>query len=60
MSLLAANVSKLSKNFSQKNINNNLTSVDDYDFLDQIENGYIPMMKELPVSELRRKYKDNG
>ena len=47
------------KTFSQKNINNNLTSVDDSDFLDQIENGYIPMMKELPVSELRRKYKDN-
>lgn len=47
------------KNFSQQNINNNLTSVDDSDFLDQIENGYIPMMKELPVSELRRKYKDN-
>lgn len=47
------------KSFSQKNINNNLTSVDDSDFLDQIDNGYIPMMKELPVSELRRKYKDN-
>lgn len=47
------------KTFSQKNINNNLTSVDDSDFLDQIDNGYIPMMKELPVSELRRKYKDN-
>lgn len=47
------------KAFSQKNINNNLTSVDDYDFLDQIDNGYIPMMKELPVSELRLKYKDN-
>lgn len=46
------------KTFSQKNINNNLTSVDDSDFLDQIDNGYIPMMKELPVSELRRKYKD--
>lgn len=47
------------KTFSQQNINNNLTSVDDSDFLDQIDNGYIPMMKELPVSELRRKYKDN-
>lgn len=47
------------KSFSQKNINNNLTSVDDSDFLDQIDNGYIPMMKGLPVSELRRKYKDN-
>lgn len=47
------------KTFSQKNINNNLTSMDDSDFLDQIEDGYIPMMKELPVSELRRKYKDN-
>ena len=47
------------KTFSQQNINNNLTSVDDYDFLDQIDNGYIPMMKELPVSELRLKYKDN-
>lgn len=47
------------KTFSQKNINNNLTSTDDSDFLDQIDNGYIPMMKELPVSELRRKYKDN-
>lgn len=46
------------KTFSQQNINNNLTSVDDSDFLDQIDNGYIPMMKELPVSELRRKYKD--
>lgn len=46
------------KNFSQQNINNNLTSGDDSDFLDQIDNGYIPMMKELPVSELRRKYKD--
>lgn len=48
------------KTFSQQNINNNLTSVDDYDFLDQIDNGYIPMMKELPVAELRRKYKDNS
>ena len=47
------------KTFSQKNINNNLTTTDDYDFLDQIDNGYIPMMKELPVAELRRKYKDN-
>lgn len=47
------------KTFSQKNINNNLTSVGDSDFLDQIDNGYIPMMKELPVAELRRKYKDN-
>ena len=47
------------KTFSQQNINNNLTPVDDSDFLDQIDNGYIPMMKELPVSELRRKYKDN-
>lgn len=47
------------KTFSQKNINNNLTSMDNSDFLDQIENGYIPMMKELPVSELRHKYKDN-
>lgn len=47
------------KTFSQQNINNNLTSGDDSDFLDQIDNGYIPMMKELPVSELRRKYKDN-
>ena len=47
------------KTFSQQNINNNLTSVDDSDFLDQIDNGYIPMMKELPVSELRCKYKDN-
>lgn len=47
------------KTFSQQNINNNLTSVYDSDFLDQIDNGYIPMMKELPVSELRRKYKDN-
>ena len=46
------------KTFSQQNINNNLTSGDDSDFLDQIDNGYIPMMKELPVSELRRKYKD--
>ena len=46
------------KTFSQQNINNNLTSEDDSDFLDQIDNGYIPMMKELPVSELRRKYKD--
>ena len=45
--------------FSQKNIKNNLTTKDDYDFLDQIDNGYIPMMKELPVAELRRKYKDN-
>ena len=48
------------KTFSQKNINNNLTTTDDYDFLDQIDNGYIPMMKELPVAELRRKYKDNS
>lgn len=48
------------KTFSQQNINNNLTSVDDSDFLDQIDNGYIPMMKELPVYELRRKYKDNS
>lgn len=47
------------KSFSQKNIKNNLTTKDDYDFLDQIDNGYIPMMKELPVAELRRKYKDN-
>jgi hypothetical protein len=47
------------KFFSQKNIKNNLTTTDDYDFLDQIDNGYIPMMKELPVLELRRKYKDN-
>ena len=47
------------KTFSQQNINNNLTSVDDSDFLDQIDNGYIPMMKELPIAELRRKYKDN-
>lgn len=47
------------KTFSQKNIKNNLTTTDDYDFLNQIENGYIPMMKELPVAELRRKYKDN-
>lgn len=47
------------KSFSQKNIKNNLTTTDDYDFLDQIDNGYIPMMKELPVAELRRKYKDN-
>ena len=46
------------KTFSQQNINNNLTSGDDSDFLDQIDNGYIPMMKGLPVSELRRKYKD--
>lgn len=47
------------KTFSQKNIKNNLTTIDDYDFLDQIDNGYIPMMKELPVAELRCKYKDN-
>lgn len=47
------------KTFSQKNIKNNLTTIDDSDFLDQIENGYIPMMKELPIAELRRKYKDN-
>lgn len=47
------------KTFSQKNIKNNLTTIDDYDFLDQIDNGYIPMMKELPIAELRRKYKDN-
>lgn len=47
------------KSFSQKNIKNNLTTKDDYDFLYQIDNGYIPMMKELPVAELRRKYKDN-
>lgn len=47
------------KTFSQKNIKNNLTTTDDYDFLDQIENGYIPMMKELPVAELRGRYKDN-
>lgn len=43
------------KTFSQKNINNNLTTTNDYDFLDQIEDGYLPMMKELPVSELREK-----
>lgn len=48
------------KSFSQKNIKNNLTTTDDYDFLDQIDNGYIPMMKDLPVAELRRKYKDNS
>ena len=48
------------KSFSQKNIKNNLTTTDDYDFLDQIDNGYIPMMKDLPVTELRRKYKDNS
>ena len=47
------------KTFSQKNIKNNLTTIDDSDFLDQIENGYIPMIKELPIAELRRKYKDN-
>lgn len=48
------------KTFSQKNIKNNLTTTENSDFLDQIENGYIPMMKELPISELRRQYKDNG
>lgn len=47
------------KTFSQNNINNNLTTTDGFEFLDQIDNGYIPMMKELPVAELRRKYKDN-
>ena len=43
------------KTFSQNNINNNLTTTEDFEFFEQIEDGYLPMMKELPVSELREK-----
>lgn len=43
------------KTFSQNNINNNLTTTEGFEFLEQIEDGYLPMMKELPVSELMEK-----